>query len=42
MIVRSAAIVAFAGDEIDRAVFYAEDGRYLVDRETAVKHFTVH
>ena len=35
-------IVAFAGDDIDRAVFYPEDDRYLIDRETTVKHFTVH
>ncbi len=35
-------IVAFAGQDIDRAVFYPEDDRYLIDRETRVKHFTVH
>ena len=35
-------IVAFAGQDIDRAVFYPEDDRYLIDRETTVKHFTVH
>lgn len=35
-------IVAFAGDAIDQAVFYPEDDRYLIDRETTVKHFTVH
>ncbi|MEA3501428.1 MAG: hypothetical protein U9R47_01530 [Actinomycetota bacterium] len=35
-------IVAFAGDDIDRAVFYPEDDRYLVDRETTVMHFKVH
>ncbi|MGI9585302.1 MAG: hypothetical protein ACR2N7_06895, partial [Acidimicrobiia bacterium] len=35
-------IVAFAGEDIDQAVFYPEDDRYLVDRETTVKHFTVH
>ena len=34
-------IVAFAGEDIDQAVFYPEDDRYLVDRETTVKHFTV-
>ena len=33
------AIVAFAGKPIDRAVFYPEDDRYLVDRETTVTHF---
>jgi heme-degrading monooxygenase HmoA len=36
------AIVAFAGADIDQAVFYPEDDRYLVDRETTVRHFTVH
>ncbi len=36
------AIVAFAGEDINRAVFYPEDDRYLVDRETAVTHFHVH
>jgi heme-degrading monooxygenase HmoA len=35
-------IVAFAGDDIDQAVFYPEDDRYLIDREMTVKHFTVH
>jgi heme-degrading monooxygenase HmoA len=35
-------IVAFAGNDIDQAVFYPEDDRYLIDRETTVKHFTVH
>jgi heme-degrading monooxygenase HmoA len=32
----------FAGDDISRAVFYPEDDRYLVDRETSVTHFEVH
>jgi heme-degrading monooxygenase HmoA len=35
-------IVAFAGDDIDQAVFYPEDDRFLIDRETTVKHFNVH
>jgi heme-degrading monooxygenase HmoA len=35
-------IVGFAGDDIDQAVFYPEDDRYLIDRELTVKHFTVH
>jgi heme-degrading monooxygenase HmoA len=35
-------IVAFAGDDINQAVFYPEDDRYLVDRETMVPHFTAH
>jgi heme-degrading monooxygenase HmoA len=36
------AIVAFAGQDIDQAVFYPEDDIYLIDRETTVKHFQVH
>ena len=36
------AIVAFTGEDIDRAVFYPEDDRYLIERETIVKHFDVH
>jgi len=32
-------IRAFAGDDIDRAVFYPEDDRYLVERELTVSHF---
>lgn len=36
------AIAAFAGEDIDRAVFYPEDDRFLIDRETTVKHFNVH
>lgn len=35
------AIRGFAGDDIERAVFYPEDERYLVDRETTVTHFEV-
>ncbi len=34
-------IAGFAGDDISRAVFYPEDDRYLVDRETTVTHFEV-
>jgi len=34
-------IAGFAGDDIARAVFYPEDDRYLVDRETTVTHFEV-
>ncbi len=33
------AVRAFAGDEVDRAVFYPEDDRYLVDRELTVRHY---
>jgi heme-degrading monooxygenase HmoA len=36
------AIVDFAGHEIDRAVFYPEDDRYLIDREDTAQHFEVH
>ena len=32
----------FAGDEIEEAVFYPEDDRFLVDRETFVRHYRVH
>jgi heme-degrading monooxygenase HmoA len=35
------AIRAFAGEDIERAVFYPEDDRYLVDRETTVTHYEV-
>jgi len=35
-------IVGFAGDDINRAVFYPEDDRYLVDRETTVSHYKFH
>jgi len=34
-------IRAFAGEDIERAVFYPEDDRYLVDRETTVTHYEV-
>lgn len=30
---------AFAGDELERAVFFPEDGRYLVERDLAVTHY---
>ena len=35
------AIRRFAGDEIDRAVFYPEDDRFLVERGERVGHFDV-
>ena len=35
------AIGAFAGDDIERAVFYPEDDRYLVARDDAVAHYDV-
>lgn len=34
-----AAVRAFAGDDPERAVFYPEDDRFLVDRELTVHHF---
>ena len=35
------AIVGFAGRDIDRAVFYPEDDRYLIDRDLFVRHYEV-
>jgi heme-degrading monooxygenase HmoA len=35
------AIRRFAGDDIDRAVFYPEDERFLVDRDLTVDHYEV-
>lgn len=35
------AVRGFAGDDIDHAVFYPEDDRYLVDRELTANHFVV-
>jgi heme-degrading monooxygenase HmoA len=35
------AVRRFAGDDIDRAVFYPEDDRYLVDRGLTVSHYEV-
>ncbi len=35
------AVRAFAGDEPERAVFYPEDERFLVERDETVKHFEV-
>jgi antibiotic biosynthesis monooxygenase (ABM) superfamily enzyme len=32
---------AFAGDDIETAVFYPEDDEYLVDRDLVVRHFDV-
>lgn len=31
----------FAGDELERAVFFPEDDRYLVDRDLGVTHHEV-
>ena len=35
------AVRAFAGDDVDRAVFFPEDERYLVEREMTVAHYEV-
>lgn len=35
------AIVGFAGEQIERAVFYPEDDRYLIDRDLTVAHYHV-
>jgi heme-degrading monooxygenase HmoA len=35
------AIRAFAGDDIEAAVYYPEDDRYLVDRGPTVRHYVV-
>lgn len=34
-------IARFAGPNIEAAVFYPEDDRYLIDRETTVRHYFV-
>jgi heme-degrading monooxygenase HmoA len=34
-------VKGFAGDEIERAVFYPEDDRFLLDRETSAHHYEV-
>ena len=35
------AIRQFAGDDIEKAVFYPEDDRFLVERENRVSHYEV-
>ena len=35
------AVRAFAGPEIERAVFFPEDERFLVEREETVTHYEV-
>jgi len=35
------AIAGFAGDDIDRAVFYPDDDRYLIERDLTVTHYEV-
>jgi heme-degrading monooxygenase HmoA len=36
-----AAIEAFAGPDISRAVFYPQDDRYLIDRDLTAQHYEV-
>ena len=35
------AIKAFAGDDIEAAVLYPEDERYLIDGQSTVTHYEV-
>ena len=35
------AIAAFAGDDINQAVYYPEDDRYLLERDLHVVHYQV-
>jgi heme-degrading monooxygenase HmoA len=35
------AIEGFAGEDIDKAVFYPEDDRYLIDRDLTVRHYDI-
>jgi heme-degrading monooxygenase HmoA len=35
------AIRAFAGDDIETAVYYPEDERFLIEKEPKVRHFQV-
>ena len=35
------AIAGFAGDDVERAVFYPEDDRYLVERDLIARHWVV-
>lgn len=35
------AIRGFAGDNIETAVFYPEDDRFLIDRDLVVRHYEV-
>ena len=35
------AIRAFAGDDIEAAVYYPEDDRYLIERDATVTHYEV-
>jgi heme-degrading monooxygenase HmoA len=35
------AVKAFAGDDYERAVFYPEDDRFLIERDLVTSHYTV-
>ena len=35
------AIRGFAGDDVEAAVYYPEDDRYLIERDLTVKHYEV-
>jgi heme-degrading monooxygenase HmoA len=35
------AVRGFAGDDVERAVFYPEDDRWLVDRSLVAEHYEV-
>jgi heme-degrading monooxygenase HmoA len=35
------AIRAYSGDDVETAVYYPEDDRYLVERDVRVKHYEV-
>lgn len=35
------AVERFAGKDVEAAVFYPEDDRFLIDRETTVDHYEV-
>ena len=35
------AIRAFAGDDIETAVYYPDDDRYLIERDETVRHYEV-
>jgi len=34
------AIRGFAGDDVERAVYYPEDDRYLIERDDVVRHYS--
>jgi heme-degrading monooxygenase HmoA len=36
-----AAIEAFAGQDIEKAVFYPDDDKFLIDRDLTVQHYEV-